>query len=175
MYAIARLLSKTIPAIGSISFHLYVYLILMTAVLNVLNVIPVKLKVGVKQCSDFLTKPLMCYCMVGIGIAFTDLGELAAALTWQTLVISAAVVAGSAIGAGFVGKLFGFNFVESGVTAGLCMANRGGSGKSGRLPCDEYLKTHDLSIGRKIVGLLYTMVNGGVSATGYSPYFSGVR
>lgn len=128
MYAIARLLSKTIPAIGSISFHLYVYLILMTAVLNVLNVIPVKLKVGVKQCSDFLTKPRMCYCMVGIGIAFTDLGELAAALTWQTLVISAAVVAGSAIGAGFVGTLFGFNFVESGVTAGLCMANRGGSG-----------------------------------------------
>ena len=125
MYAIARLLSKTIPAIGSISFHLYVYLILMTAVLNV---IPVKLKVGVKQCSDFLTKPLMCYCMVGIGIAFTDLGELAAALTWQTLVISAAVVAGAAIGAGFVGTLFGFNFVESGVTAGLCMANRGGSG-----------------------------------------------
>lgn len=103
MYAIARLLSKTIPAIGSISFHLYVYLILMTAVLNVLNVIPVKLKVGVKQCSDFLTKPLMCYGMVGIGIAFTDLGELAAALTWQTLVISAAVVAGAAIGAGFVG------------------------------------------------------------------------
>lgn len=39
MYAIARLLSKTIPAIGSISFHLYVYLILMTAVLNVLNVL----------------------------------------------------------------------------------------------------------------------------------------
>lgn len=64
MYAIARLLSKTIPAIGSISFHLYVYLILMTAVLNVLNVIPVKLKVGVKQCSDFLTKPLMCYAQI---------------------------------------------------------------------------------------------------------------
>lgn len=61
MYAIARLLSKTIPAIGSISFHLYVYLILMTAVLNV---IPVKLKVGVKQCSDFLTKPLMCYAQI---------------------------------------------------------------------------------------------------------------
>ena len=58
----------------------------------------------------------------------TGNGELAAALTWQTLVISAAVVAGSAIGAGFVGTLFGFNFVESGITAGLCMANRGGSG-----------------------------------------------
>ena len=128
MYAVARLLSKIIPPLGSISFHMYVYLIVMTALLNVFNLIPVKLKEGVKQCSNFFTKPLMGYCMVGIGIAFTDLGELATALTWQTLVVSLAVVAGAAIGAGLTGTLFGFNFVESGITAGLCMANRGGTG-----------------------------------------------
>ncbi|MCF0151419.1 MAG: 2-hydroxycarboxylate transporter family protein [Firmicutes bacterium] len=129
MYAIARLLSKTIPPFGNnITFHMYAYLIVLTGLLNVAGVIPAKLREGVKQCSNFLTKPLMCFCMVGIGIAFTDLGELAAALTWQTVVISIAVVAGAAIGAGFVGTFFGFNFVESGITAGLCMANRGGSG-----------------------------------------------
>jgi Na+/citrate or Na+/malate symporter len=128
MYAVARLLSKIVPSIGSISFHMYVYLIVLTALLNICNLIPAKLKEGVKQCSNFLTKPLMCFCMVGIGIAFTDLGELASALTWQTLFVSLAVVVGAAVGAGAVGTLFGFNFVESGVTAGLCMANRGGSG-----------------------------------------------
>lgn len=128
MYAIARLLSKTVPAVGSISFHMYVYLIVLTALLSVFNLVPAKLKEGVKQCANFLTKPLMCFCMVGIGIAFTDLGELAAALTWQTLMISLAVVIGAAVGAGITGTFFGFNFVESGITAGLCMANRGGSG-----------------------------------------------
>ena len=128
MYAVARFLSKTVPPLGSVSFHMYVYLIVITALLNVFNIIPVKLKEGAKMCSDFLTKPLMCYCMVGVGIAYTDLGELAAALSWQTLFVSLAVVVGAAVGAGLVGTFFGFNFVESGVTAGLCMANRGGSG-----------------------------------------------
>lgn len=129
LYAVARLISKTVPPIaGNITFHMYAYLIVLAGILNVTDAIPAKLKEGVKQCSNFLTKPLMCFCMVGIGIAFTDLGELAAALTWQTLFISLFVVIGAAVGAGLVGTLFGFNFVESGITAGLCMANRGGSG-----------------------------------------------
>jgi len=83
---------------------------------------------GAKKLAAFCTKPLMGMCMVGIGIAFTDLGELMAVLNFKTLFICLFVVLGAIIGAGVVGTLFGFYFVESAITAGLCMANRGGSG-----------------------------------------------
>jgi len=57
-----------------------------------------------------------------------DLGELAAALSPSTIVIALMVVLGAIIGSALVGKLVGFYPIDTAVTAGLCMANRGGSG-----------------------------------------------
>ena len=37
-------------------------------------------------------------------------------------------VVGATIGSGFVGRLVGFYPIESSITAGLCMANMGGTG-----------------------------------------------
>jgi Na+/citrate or Na+/malate symporter len=129
LYALARVFSKSIlPAIGPVSMHLYVYLVILTAIANVTDIIPDATKKGAKRLSSLFTGPLMGMCMVGIGIAFTDLGELVAVLNIQTLIVCAFVVVGAVIGSGLVGQLFGFYFVESAITAGLCMANRGGSG-----------------------------------------------
>ncbi len=129
VYALSRLFSKTLlPNIGPVSMHLYAYMVIFSALINVSNTIPDKVKKGAAKASGFLTKPLMGMCMVGIGIAFTDLGELAGVLNVSTLIICALVVLGAVIGSGLVGQLFGFYFVESAMSAGLCMANRGGSG-----------------------------------------------
>ena len=129
VFVVSRVFSKNIlPAIGPVSLHMYAYMVVFTAILNIANVIPVEIKEGVKRLSNFFTKPLMCYCMFGIGVAFTDLADFLAVLNWQTLLISAMVVLGAIIGSGTIGMLFEFNFVESAITAGLCMANRGGSG-----------------------------------------------
>lgn len=129
IYAIARLFSKNIlPAIGPVTLHLFAYMVIFSAFANLANIIPDSVKQGSKRLSSFFTKPLMGMCMVGIGIAFTDLGELVAVLNIQTLIVCAFVVIGAVIGSGLVGQLFGFYFVESAITAGLCMANRGGSG-----------------------------------------------
>lgn len=129
VFVVSRVFSKNIlPAIGPVSLHMYAYMVVFTAILNIANIVPAEIKEGVKRLSSFFTKPLMCYCMFGIGIAFTDLADFLAVLNWQTLLISAMVVLGAIIGSGAVGMLFGFNFVESAITAGLCMANRGGSG-----------------------------------------------
>lgn len=38
------------------------------------------------------------------------------------------IVAGAVLGSAIVGKLVGFYPIDSAVTAGLCMANRGGGG-----------------------------------------------
>lgn len=129
IYAMSRLFSKSIlPAIGSVTLHLYAYMVIFSALANISNIIPDSMKQGAKKLSSFFTGPLMGMCMVGIGIAFTDLGELMGVLNIKTLIVCLFVVLGAIIGAGLVGMLFGFYFVESAITAGLCMANRGGSG-----------------------------------------------
>lgn len=65
--------------------------------------------------------------MVGVG-ANTDLVALKLALTLANAIMAAIIVVGAVLGSGFVGYLVGFYPVDSAVTAGLCMANRGGSG-----------------------------------------------
>ncbi len=129
VYAVSRVFSNTIlPAIGPVTLHTYAYMVIFTVLLNLTDIIPMNLRAGAKRLSGFLSGPLMGMCMVGIGIAFTDLADLVAVLNVQTLVVCAFVVLGAVIGSGIVGHLFGFYFVESAITAGLCMANRGGSG-----------------------------------------------
>lgn len=129
VYALCLIFSdKLLPNIGPVSLHMYAYMVIFSALLNISNVIPDNVKEGAKKLSNFFTKPLMGMCMAGIGIAFTDLGELIAVLNVKTIFICLMVVVGAIVGAGLVGMLVGFNFVESAMTAGLCMANRGGSG-----------------------------------------------
>lgn len=65
--------------------------------------------------------------MTGLGFDF-DIGELAAACTVSNVIIALLVVIGAIVGAGGIGYLVGFYPIDSAVTAGLCMANRGGNG-----------------------------------------------
>ena len=48
----------------------------------------------------------------------------------QIIIITtiAITVIGAIVGSGLVGRIVGFYFVESSITAGLCMANMGGTG-----------------------------------------------
>ena len=129
IFALSYAFSAVIlPQIGSVKLHMYAYMVVFAALINVSNVVPQEAKEGAKRLSSFFTKPLMCMCMCGIGIAFMDLGEFIAVLNIRTIIVCLFVVVGAIVGSGFVGMLFGFNFVESAMTAGLCMANRGGSG-----------------------------------------------
>ena len=65
--------------------------------------------------------------MVGVGVS-TDLNELWAAITFSNVLIALAIVIGAILGSAVVGWFVGFYPIDSAVTAGLCMANRGGSG-----------------------------------------------
>ena len=66
--------------------------------------------------------------MVGVGVCYTDLQEIIDAITFANVVIAAVIVVGAVVGAAVGGWLIGFFPIESAITAGLCMANRGGSG-----------------------------------------------
>lgn len=70
---------------------------------------------------------LVLIIMVGVG-ADTDLNQLIDAINLSNVVIAFLIVVGAIIGSAIVGQLVGFYPIDSAITAGLCMANRGGSG-----------------------------------------------
>ena len=71
--------------------------------------------------------------MVGVGVDPTP-QEIINAITFANVVIAAIIVIGAVLGAAIGGWLMGFFPIDSAITAGLCMANRGGSGDRSSLP-----------------------------------------
>lgn len=108
--------------------HYYAYMVLIIAALNGLDIVPVSLKQGSKKMQQFFSKQFTWVLMVGVGIAYTDLGEIISAITPTNVIIALMIVVGATLGSAIMGHLVGFYAIESAITAGLCMANRGGSG-----------------------------------------------
>lgn len=66
--------------------------------------------------------------VTGIGIAYTDLGQVIKTFSLLYLLLVVVTVAGAILGTMLVGRLLGFFEIEAAITAGLCMANMGGTG-----------------------------------------------
>ena len=127
-YSFGRLMSKSIlPEIFGAPIHHLAYMILFVVILAATGVVPKSIRMGAKKLQSFTTTNLTILVMVGVG-ADMDLGEFVAALTPQNAIIALFIVIGAVVGSGFVGYLVGFYPIDAAITAGLCMANRGGSG-----------------------------------------------
>lgn len=128
-FLLAYVMAKAIlPTIGGVSIHTFAWMVLIVAALNASGICSPEIKAGAKRLSDFFSKQLLWVLMVGVGVCYTDLQEIIDALTFANIIIAAVIVIGAIIGAAVGGWLIGFFPVESAITAGLCMANRGGSG-----------------------------------------------
>lgn len=135
-YVLGNILSNVIKipefmlfgSLLKIDIHRFAWMVIMVALANISGCIPIELREGAKKLQGFFTKQFLLVIMVGVGIALTDLGELIAALTIGNAVIATCIVLGAIIGSGVVGWMVGFYPIETAITAGLCMANRGGSG-----------------------------------------------
>ena len=66
--------------------------------------------------------------LVGIGVSYTSLQQIIEHFSLVYLFLVALVVLGAILGSAIVGKLVGFYPIEAAITAGLCMANMGGTG-----------------------------------------------
>ena len=108
--------------------HTYAWMIIAVAVVKAINILPKRIEIACFQWFQFIMKNLTEVLLIGIGISFTDFGEIVGAITPIYLILILATVIGAILGAGFVGKLVGFYPIESSITAGLCMANMGGTG-----------------------------------------------
>lgn len=127
-YAFGLIMSNLVlPDIFGVQIHTLAYMIIFVVILAATGVIPKNLREGARRLQTFFSKYLVLIIMVGVGVDL-DINELMAALSFQNMIIAAAIVLGAIIGSAGVGYLVGFYPIDSAVTAGLCMANRGGSG-----------------------------------------------
>lgn len=122
-FAWGRIIAFFIPKI-----HSYAWMIISVAVVKALGILPQYYEICCYQWFQFIMKNLTATLLVGIGVAYTDLGQIVSAFSGQYLLLVGVTVLGAIIGSALVGRLVGFYPVESAITAGLCMANMGGTG-----------------------------------------------
>ncbi|WP_181995590.1 2-hydroxycarboxylate transporter family protein [Clostridium sp. AM58-1XD] len=128
-YMMGTLFSKVLlPTILGVKIHTYAYMIVFVALSNVFNLIPANMKQGAKRLQSFFGSNLLWLQMLAVGMALTNFNEMLSALTIPNVIIAGLIVIGAFIGSAVVGWLVGFYPIEAGISAGLCMANRGGSG-----------------------------------------------
>ena len=143
-YALGMLFAKTIlPAVFGTPIHQFAYMIIFVALAAGLGIIPDNVRAGAKKLQSFFSSNLILIIMVEVGVD-TNIIELVNAITPGNVVIALAIVVGAVLGAAVVGYLVGFYPIDSAITAGLCMASRGGSGDlavlgaSNRMPLMAY-------------------------------------
>ncbi|MGB7757685.1 MAG: 2-hydroxycarboxylate transporter family protein [Salinisphaera sp.] len=121
-YVAGQILGAVIP------LHPYALMIILVAAVKISGLMPERINDAAAQWFQFVARNWTFALLFGIGIAYTDLGQVIDAISITYVLIVFAVVAGAAVGAGLVGKFMGFYPIESAITAGLCMANMGGTG-----------------------------------------------
>jgi Na+/citrate or Na+/malate symporter len=122
-FSLGALINYFMPTV-----HGYAWMILSVAIIKVSGLLPQKFEICCYQWFQFVMNNLTGVLLVGIGVAYTNLNEVAAAFSGQYLLLVAVTVIGAIIGAGVVGRLVGFFPIEAAITGGLCMANMGGTG-----------------------------------------------
>lgn len=114
--------------VPSVSIHAYAWMILTVALCKILNIIPENIEIACYQWFQFIMKNLTTTLLVGIGLCYLNINTVIETFTLQYLLLCLVTCIGAFVGAALVGKWVGFYPVESGLTAGLCMANMGGTG-----------------------------------------------
>ena len=122
MLLLAMLLYSLVPQV-----HLFAWAVAIFVAINLLDVLPRSLVRALAKINEWGMRTFIVLVLVAVGV-MTDLNELLSALTLANLVIAGVIVLGAVLGAALSARLFSFFPIEAGIAAGLCMANRGGSG-----------------------------------------------
>jgi len=112
----------------NLDIHPYAWMIISVGIAKAFNIIPEKYENACADWYQFVASNWTIALLMGIGIAYTDLGQVISAFSLIYVVLCFLVVLGAVVGSALVGKLVGFYPIEAAITAGLCMANMGGTG-----------------------------------------------
>lgn len=134
-FVLGSIIGKFFPQV-----HSYAWMIISVAVVKALNILPREYETGAFQWFQFVMTNLTGVLLVGIGVAFTNLQQVIDAFTIQYVLLVAVTIIGGVVGSGIVGKFVGFYPIEASITAGLCMANMGGTGDVAVLSAADRMK-----------------------------------
>ncbi len=126
-FTVGAIVAKLFGMIG-LDLHTYAWMIIAVALVKGFNLLPEKYGKACAGWYKFVADNFTPALLLGIGMSYTNLGDIINAFSVQYVILVAVVILGAIIGSGFVGKLVGFYPIEAAITAGLCMANMGGTG-----------------------------------------------
>lgn len=126
-FTFGNIVAYAMKKIG-LDIHPYAWMIISVGIAKAFNIVPMKFEKACANWYKFVAANWTPALLMGIGIAYTDLGQVISAFSPIYLVLVFLVVFGAVIGTALVGKLVGFYPIEAAITAGLCMANMGGTG-----------------------------------------------
>ena len=118
-----NILSGIVPGIAYL-----VWAVIIAIILKCCNLVPQYLQDGATYFMNFMLRGCLPMLICGIGINSMDLGTLGEYFSIGAFIIIVMGILGALIGAMFFGRLVGLYPMETGVTAGLCCCNIGGSG-----------------------------------------------
>ncbi|MDO4489995.1 MAG: 2-hydroxycarboxylate transporter family protein [Lachnospiraceae bacterium] len=124
-YICSQIWTMLVPAV---TIHAYAFMIITVAVFKVGGFLPESIEIACFQWFQFIMKNLTNVLLMGIGICYLDIAQVINSFSVSYLLLCGITCIGAFAGSAFVGKLVGFYPVEAGITAGLCMANMGGTG-----------------------------------------------
>ncbi len=128
MFGFSHLLAEVWSVlVPSFELHRLAVLVLLVILINALNLVPPVVKAGAKSMQTFFVKNTLWILMFAVGMS-TDFQEILDSITFANIIIALAIVWGATIAIMLCSKLLKFYPIEAAITAGLCMANRGGSG-----------------------------------------------
>ena len=128
-FAWGFILAGAWKALGTgITIHAYAWMIITVAICKITNIVPERIEIACYQWFQFIMKNMTNMLLVGIGICYLEIGTVISSFSVTYLLLCMATCIGAFAGAALIGKLVGFYPFESGVTAGLCMSNMGGTG-----------------------------------------------
>ena len=119
-FALGNVIAAVVKKAGA-DIHPYAWMILSVAAVKCLNVIPRKYEESARLWYKFVSKNWTAALMLGIGIAYTDMGQIIAAFNPTYIVLVVVTVSCAVAGAAIAGRLVGFYPIEAAITAGLCM------------------------------------------------------
>ena len=134
------ILSNGVEKAIGLKLHTYAYMIISVAIVKALNILPEKYTKAANGWYKFVAGVFTSGLMLGIGLAYTNFADIISAFSLQYIVLCAVVVIGSILGTWFMGRIMGFYPIEAAITAGLCMANMGGTGDVAVLTASDRLE-----------------------------------
>lgn len=135
VFGIGIILSTTFMILGTIiskyvpgGVHFYAWMIISVAIVKGFGLLPRSYELACQKWYQFVAANFTFALLAGIGIAYTDLGQVIESFSLMYLLLVVVTVVGAVVGTMLVGRLLGFYEIEAAITAGLCMANMGGTG-----------------------------------------------